>query len=743
MTKRKNSELGDGDDADIKKAKLWSEERNVLKYRYFPSLQCICGATIAVKLWKREEIPSKIYDCELYYQNNYYYAWENNKTDSFRRIEDQLVESASEEKLTNGLPIPDEDLDFLRDMIKAVGLEFVNWLGFHDSVFGTFEYTTSARFIDCIQWTCTGRINYLKSVRNLLDSEKVKIGLKYRLACVYCLEEDVKKFAKKASETAVYTPFGGYHSFMLRYWCSKGTGHLQHLQKPIQLYESLYKGGSPSENLVLLHYSINDYNQVAARYACSKVSEAEILSKLELTLIEHRNAPILAGILSQLSFDAQFRIFKNFYERILWVFLNDLLCVEFFLDTFRHTVEFSSPDKFYGELRRIDETFLNTSHKGNPQYGRYEYVVTKMWESCPLSFRSYVFEPAPLSIMDPITRPTEPRFAKDLLPNIDYEKAIRLLKCLLSDANEEQKRLILFSMTSMDKCRRLLSKGRWDILAQLVQITLLSDEDKNRFKELLIRHVRLCTMHLLRAAEISETENFLKWAFVSERERKIFKTGLEEKFPALAIDILKTKNVPDADKFLDWAFATQEEKQTFKETLGRNHLRPCAMFLLKTREITHVKEIFEWAFPSRDDREQFKADLARDFRGCAIELLDAQRLPHLENFLEWAFPEPAEREKFKRGELCLKYFFLLIRKFRFRFEGLDVLDNFLLWCFKDEELAQDFKLAPETKRMLSRVMRLAGVEADSIRHFLRWYFKDESLVESFKITYNSDRRLFM
>ncbi|XP_065220006.1 uncharacterized protein LOC135845409 isoform X1 [Planococcus citri] len=115
------------------------------------------------------------------------------------------------------LPLPAIFRQMTEKCILVVENSLKKWTNFHNSLIFSHrkDENIAIVFEDFMAWRADGTINFEQTAVNLIKCDLLSQMEKYRLACIYCMVDDVRKLWR--IETAANHP-------MVRYWNSRMSG---------------------------------------------------------------------------------------------------------------------------------------------------------------------------------------------------------------------------------------------------------------------------------------------------------------------------------------------------------------------------------------------------------------------------------------------------------------------------------------------------------------------------------------
>ncbi|WP_353274478.1 hypothetical protein [Wolbachia endosymbiont (group A) of Ennomos erosarius] len=154
-----------------------------MNYTFTPSLERMTLVKIATMLWNQDD--TRALTARFYFRSLIL----SERQKEWQEIEDKVIEKVPELLLPE--PLNKKVLNF----IKPIGLEILKWREYHDQ--------NSYLGIDLpneLYWTPQGTVDKKKTAEVLIKDESLDITRRYRLACIYYLEDDILQLWNKIPE---------------------------------------------------------------------------------------------------------------------------------------------------------------------------------------------------------------------------------------------------------------------------------------------------------------------------------------------------------------------------------------------------------------------------------------------------------------------------------------------------------------------------------------------------------------
>ncbi|XP_055925355.1 uncharacterized protein LOC129957251 [Argiope bruennichi] len=101
--------------------------------------------------------------------------------------------------LLTEVPLPPSMKHELFSLMKSVSREIIKWLDLHEDYLGPCNLNEMEN-LKHLCWTSLGSVDYRETVAALIRHEKLDLTQRYKLACLYCLEEDIRELWRKMPE---------------------------------------------------------------------------------------------------------------------------------------------------------------------------------------------------------------------------------------------------------------------------------------------------------------------------------------------------------------------------------------------------------------------------------------------------------------------------------------------------------------------------------------------------------------
>ncbi|WP_333023183.1 hypothetical protein [Wolbachia endosymbiont of Pentidionis agamae] len=367
----------------------------------------------------------------------------------------------------------------VKNAVGAIGLEIRAWLTHYQQM-----YCNNLAVLNSLSWNLNGKINQENTIRRLLQISKMGNFSKYKLTCIYCIEEEIfSSWEKLHPNTKNNLKKMKKENSLVAFWSYYISNRV----------EELIKDGS-SKYEYGLKIAVKQGNHVATKYFWEKITLEEQEKNLKECFMEAAAQPLRPGnrskisdeiprfpessginnllfFLRQLSVEQQKEIFKDnpiVVDYVLNCFIyfpyrNLFLRVaEYTLDFF----DFLKKDKTYFLLLCIAEKIAY-----DPE--TYSKQLKYVWDKIPdkdSSINSFWF----INIIE------------GLLHARSYEN----IKFILNTVSISVREKILPHYKIVNDCYyKLILQDEWNILRDLVQCCLKTKESVLKFKKELLNEL--------------------------------------------------------------------------------------------------------------------------------------------------------------------------------------------------------------------------------------------------------------
>ncbi|KFM71539.1 hypothetical protein X975_17417, partial [Stegodyphus mimosarum] len=385
-------------------------------------------------------------------------------------IEDNVIKKASD------LLIPVSLKEKILTFIKPIGREIFKWREFHCPYLGIRPRKN-------LCWTSLGTVDKKKTAELLMKDDKtlpyltLDITTRYKLACIYCLENDIHELWKRMSEYERKSFYSeddprivDQHELII-FWT---RGEVSRMNIRI---ERIWEGRTTYQ--IAFEYAAISGNKAATEYFLQKLTviekEESLVRATRHVIIRRRSsfssstdfpkehyADVLCFLLSQMDEEQQLEVFKSHICGVFQCFL-DWPWQDLFMKTASHVWEVLSERKWKYLLTSVTDKVV----VGYTDYD-YQKLFGEFWQQSPATHKKYIRDN------------WAGWFLLYRLFHIEDEENIRLI---FSDATVIEKKKFIFSTRGKEICEYLIEHEMWDFLKFFIRECVPSRNDMKKFKE--------------------------------------------------------------------------------------------------------------------------------------------------------------------------------------------------------------------------------------------------------------------
>ncbi|XP_065218661.1 uncharacterized protein LOC135844396 isoform X12 [Planococcus citri] len=329
----------------------------------------------------------------------------------------EWCESLKEEvpKWVEALPVPKSFAPSIMNHFNGVKSSVDDWISylFRMELIDEEDKYDLYQHISYIIWHPNGTVNSAETARNLLTSDVLTDDDKFRLACIYCLQEDIVRIWSTVKHHHQVTSIEvDQRPFLMYYWICYCAGKLQNIQT---------QSNMPIAEFMIMKPSINNwsaieyfFDRLATERRVPVVTSlidrqgAYFQKLLLLKLDESQRLQVIMGKLGDIV--SNYAYWEN-YEEIIdtWYYVRDVISEHEFVSLFDVMYQ-SSTEEFV--LTEIWNTARDDLKCYVLNYGEADdNFITKLFEWCEreqtkrLNFLSLVLlDPACADIKREITK---------------------------------------------------------------------------------------------------------------------------------------------------------------------------------------------------------------------------------------------------------------------------------------------------------------------------------------------------
>ncbi|GBL94867.1 hypothetical protein AVEN_197542-1 [Araneus ventricosus] len=410
---------------------------------------------------------STFFPCDNYYEE----VWRE-------AVEDKLPDEISK------LELPTSLRKLLIDIVRPMGRQIRLWKNFHEEYFHYHsgeDIHFDALILEKLQWTA-GVLDYRKTAEELIRSDVIDIVKRYRLACLYCMEDYIPMLWKELPEENKRH----FYSKMDRRLQSGGMGLefwwpyiIKGQESNLDDLTRSYRRDQITFHQYAFQCSAERGNKTAAEYFFQKFTHEEKDASLMSTtrgLLTHqyttRNyadkefpmdkfSELLSYLLCVMTPEQQMRIFQEQPCEVL----------EWFLEWPLQDIFSMIPDLIWDFLPEV----------------YYEYVLCRIHEQFKYSAHYYLkllqefFLRIPSEIWKNFVD-SQCEFGSHFEWILNSED-IKPLEIFFKSLDDAARARLVFSEPALKAFHNCISIDKWDVVDLCLREASLSQEDRKRLKE--------------------------------------------------------------------------------------------------------------------------------------------------------------------------------------------------------------------------------------------------------------------
>ncbi|XP_065208950.1 uncharacterized protein LOC135837562 [Planococcus citri] len=679
------------------------------------SLQLLASTKVALMLWQRRCAALGLSYLDL---------------DRFRYWFEKLIFSCEEILIVR---IPSRIKSQIDDNIFTSGKELLKWQCFHASVFKDEE----TRFSKCIKHIVldfSGKIGYKATALNILNSAEFADVENYRMACLYSLEDHVRRFWPLVSTEDLNDT---YDTCNLSYWNgvmeSGENSIIDGPTKPfIERWMELANRGGDAAGFEDFYQMLPDYEyETGENPSIFDLEDYEFraairsfpsLNRIQVEEVFREKASAMFGILAM---DDDQRFLQ--FARQSW-------------NLVRHLILDDEP-RFFSVLYTLwkiafcPDSFMRTSHTRCDEINE---LLVEIWSDASDELKAavsdnYIYE----------------FFERD---NFD----VYWMSSICHSHGHDMKFMIdlLNTLISRDMDKAWLWRDNWHGFAlranvsdfeQLISSCLVNNEDEVKFYKNCLLDFEHFFRDLIGNGFYSDLRDYL---YFCSKDPKHFQL-LAKKELESNLDIILIHNDDEFAKF-EWFVGelfSNEKKDVdeFKAQMisSAGSLKDLLAARRNNREIrsNDFSTLIGRFATAEDEYNLVKRNLLEQCRSYPMNCSGRGKgrikfFVEWIEFLEWCIPDPEEHSAFKQSCNVDEIFLNLLRGNATAMSKSSpdklFLDEFLSWYFGNEEDSKNFKLDMIKKNYTRidfvRTKMLSNRNADrrEVSALLRWFFDNNT-----------------
>ncbi|XP_065220529.1 uncharacterized protein LOC135845684 isoform X1 [Planococcus citri] len=607
--------------------------------------------------------------------------------------------------------VPTSIKDVIDQQIILAGKELQKWSGFYSKeVFFDCNFSQGVpKCLDYVVCRSEGSIDMKKTALNLIAADELNLVEKYRIACTFCLEEEIKRIWPSVS-----SDLRGENDFckfaLPSYWIYYLESGVDDVSTVSRLYPLQQNG-----------------NWLAFDYFWCKLNEDDKVAVTE-SILRNPDIKRIKQMLPKLTKRQACRVFESMADKILNVLIADDEHVEYVSKFWIHIKDTLHGIKFYGILHTLWK-FVYNSAKLNEAVSKCSRsdLLFELWIEAPEILRDYVLV----------------NHVNDFFDQL-YGEMFGFLGCYGCDMNFlldllEASRYELRNQIWMRNWRKLILRAKPSSLEQLMKLCLDYKKDIVMFKEQKMvdfQSMSYIFRMFLREGLFAELSDYLHFCMKDASSlEQLSKRIIESSLDMIMVSV--EDKVKKLDRFINSTFSSADAANTFKEEFLSS--AECVTFLHNKLDSGCLKEIeiLISAFLKCEQKlNKIKLDLfdryCNNLLAGRIADFDGEKC---DEFMKWCVPDeqisqfrqslPIDEifEKFLANTVIVKSSFLSQRLPAF----FTPVDNFFMWYFGNKEAVKAYKqrkmYGHEKSPNLETVLQQA--KASDLERFLSWAFEND------------------
>ncbi|GBO27992.1 hypothetical protein AVEN_11854-1 [Araneus ventricosus] len=402
-------------------------------------------------------------------------------------VEDKLTDEISKLGLPKSLTV------LLTDIVRPMGRQIRLWREFLEKYLhynSGEEIHFDAPILEKLQWTTAGAVDYQKTAEELIRSDDMDILKRYRLACLFCMEDYIRMLWKELPKENKRH----FYSKKDRRLQSGGTGLefwwpyiIKGQESNLDDLTRSYRRDQISFHQYAFQCSAERGNKTAAEYFFQKLTheekEASLMSTIRALLTYQyttRNyadkefpmdkfSELLSYLLSVMAPDQQMRIFQEHFCDILeWILVWPL-------------------QDIFSENADLIMDFLPETHYDDVLWCIY-VGFTDSGYHCLKLFQEF-FNCIPLDVWK---RFVDRQCGFDsYFEGIFNSENIKAIEIFFKSVDTAARERLVFSQPALDYFYIWIYMGKWDVVEVCLREASLSQEDREKLKEAFTRRLTL------------------------------------------------------------------------------------------------------------------------------------------------------------------------------------------------------------------------------------------------------------
>lgn len=443
-----------------------------MKYILEPSLERIAVVKVAIALWSQDDVRTLI-------RSFSFLMLATEKRKEWDNIEKRVVKNARK------LSQPGLLKEKILGCIKPIGLEILKWIEYHCT--GYYLYV-DLPFRFC--WTPQGTIDRKRTAGVLMKDEHLDITIRYKLACIYCLEGDIRRLWNEiplnSRRSIAYEDFPGEMSQLdiVCLWTYEMkledarlnnyavTGRMRHRNPYQRAFEYAAESGLKAAfEYFFSKFTTRDIDEYLADIAKRIVDRYHSFHSNSVYIPKEDYTGILCFLLSQMDEEQEKEVFKRCRSQALVCFL-EWPWQSLFMETVCRMWEFLSIGDYYCLSSEIIGKIRNGYNDFN-----YQNLFEEFWLKIPCADKKDIME-----------KPSGECLLSFLF-EVNDEKTIKMI---FQDLSLKAKHGLLIS-SGIYICENLILRDELRLFKLFIIECEPSEEIILKFKDSLKKHLSFCS----------------------------------------------------------------------------------------------------------------------------------------------------------------------------------------------------------------------------------------------------------
>lgn len=431
-----------------------------------PSLEDITLINIAVSLWNQHDIRALV---KKFFSNSPgLRASDSVMRGKCREIENRVLENMLQ------LTMPTCFKEKISSYIQTIGLQIFIWMRYHLS-YCQIDLDLPNEF----SWTPHATIDKTKTAEVLISDDSIDVATRFKLACIYCLEDDIRKLWNQVPDCLkehfyyVEDPYVVLQMELVEFWALYINGEndcirriaRRRLNRVCSPFQYAFESAAYSGSKVATEYFLQKPSQRKALRVALNVSKVphEFKPSINDDSPKEYNSEVLCFLLSKLNEEELVQLFRQRPLQVLYCCL-DWPWQSFFLEMASRVWNFLHRRNHHFVLTII----LSKIRSGYKDYN-YKKLFWDLWEQMSDSDKNYIINDD-MSIVSLL----------DMLLQVEDKESIKLV---LKDATRIEINKLIFSNHGRSLCKKMIVGDKFDLLKFFVQLLISSKDEMVKFKQ--------------------------------------------------------------------------------------------------------------------------------------------------------------------------------------------------------------------------------------------------------------------